>query len=69
MKRTLRTVKAFASESPFTEAQIRWWIFNAESNGLAPALVRIGRRIYIDVDQFDAWIDRQNPKPPAPAAG
>lgn len=68
MKRTLRTVKAFASESPFTEGQIRWWIFNAETIGLASAIVRIGRRVYIDADQFDAWIDRQNPKPPAPTA-
>lgn len=68
MKRTLRTVKAFCDGTPFSESQLRWWIFNAESNGLAPAIVRIGRRVYIDVDQFDAWIDRQSPMPPAPTA-
>jgi hypothetical protein len=56
MKRNLKTVAAFCSDSPFTENQVRWWIFNAESNGLAPAIVRIGRRIYIDLDRFDEWI-------------
>ena len=28
-------------------------------NGLSAAIVRIGRKILIDLDEFDAWIDRQ----------
>ena len=61
MTKNLKTVSAFAAASPFTEAQVRWWIFNEYTNGLAShgALIRIGRRIYIDVDAFDAWIDSQ----------
>lgn len=61
MARNLRSVSQFASDSPFTEPSIRWMIFNSETNGLAKAgaVVRIGRRVYIDPDAFDRWIDTQ----------
>lgn len=59
MQRNLKSVSQFAADSPFTESQIRWWIFNAAANGLQPAIVRIGRRVYIDVDAFGRWIDEQ----------
>ncbi|WP_108473180.1 DNA-binding protein [Rhodanobacter thiooxydans] len=59
MNRNLKSVTQFAAESPFTEAQVRWWIFNAATNGLQSAVVRIGRRVYIDVDAFSAWVDAQ----------
>lgn len=58
MIRNLKTVAQFAGDTPFTEAQIRWWIFNANSNGLASAFVRLGRRVYIDTDAFDTWLDQ-----------
>ena len=60
----LRTVAAFASESKgaFTEAQVRWWILNAESNGMAKAgvILRIGKRVYIDPEAFDRWVQQTN---------
>ena len=61
MTRTLKTVAAFAADSPFTEAQVRWWIFNEQSNRLAQhgATVRLGRRVYIDPAAFERWIDAQ----------
>lgn len=61
MKRPLKTVTAFAEQGPFTEAQIRWWIFNEATNGLRShgAVLRIGRRVYIDTDAFDSWIESQ----------
>jgi hypothetical protein len=61
--RDLHTVSQFASKTSFTEPQLRWWIFNAESNGLhrCKAVVRVGgRRVYIDAAAFDKWIDGQN---------
>jgi len=60
--RHLKTVAGFVSGSPFTEPQVRWWIFNSGTNGLADAgaIVRIGRRIYIDEDGFNRWLDEQN---------
>ncbi|MBB1471831.1 DNA-binding protein [Luteimonas sp. MC1782] len=61
MKRDLKTVAAFAADGPFTEAQVRWWIFNESQNGLQAegAIVRIGRRVYIDTLAFDRWIEAQ----------
>lgn len=61
MKRTLITVTQLANRSPFSEGQLRWWIFESSRNGLdeAGAIVRIGRRVYIDLAAFDSWIDQQ----------
>lgn len=63
MTRNLKGVDQFAAGSPFTVAQLRWWIFQAEQNGLSKAggLVRIGRRVYISEEGFDAWLRAQNP--------
>lgn len=62
IKRNLQTVAAVAATSVFSEGQLRWWIFMAASNGLeaANAVVRIGRRVYIDIDRFNDWIEQQN---------
>jgi hypothetical protein len=64
MTRKLQTVAAFADGSPFTEAQVRWWIFNERTNGMAEAGVikRIGRRVYIDPEAFDRWVEAQQPQ-------
>jgi len=61
MKRNLKSVASVAEAGPMTENQLRWLIFNAHDNGLNThgAIVRIGRRVYIDEDKFDKWIDSQ----------
>lgn len=61
MTRNLKTVPKFAEGSPFTEAQVRWWIFNERHNGMADhgVVVRIGRRVYMDVAAFDRWVESQ----------
>ncbi len=54
----LRTVTQLAEELPaFDEPAIRRLIFLAEENGLARAIVRIGRRVYIDIRGFNQWIE------------
>ena len=62
IKRNLQTVATLAASTPFSEGQLRWWIFMASSNGLeaASAVVRVGRRVYIDIDRFNDWIEQQN---------
>ena len=62
MKRNLEAVTILAAKGPFSEGQLRWWIFTSASNGLnaANAIVRVGRRVYIDLDRFDDWIEQQN---------
>jgi hypothetical protein len=51
-------------------ATLRWWIFHAETNGLKPALLKIGGRVYIDRAEFNKWLEGQRmaPKPLKPAA-
>lgn len=61
MKRNLKSVEQFCSGSPFSQNTIRWWIFRASENGLAEAgaIVRIGRRVFLDADRVEQWIDAQ----------
>ena len=51
-----------------TPSGLRHLIFNAEDrvssdgtiipgNGLAPAILRVGRRVLIDLDAFEAWLE------------
>ena len=51
-----------------TERYLRHLIFNAQDrkgsggtiirgNGFAPAIIKLGRRILIDLNEFDVWID------------
>ncbi len=60
----LKRVAKFAEEYGFTEASLRWMIFNAKTNGLAAsgAIVRIGRAVFLRPDKFDAWIESQQAK-------
>jgi hypothetical protein len=53
-----------------TQSYLRHAVFDAKDrvgsggtvipgNGLASAIIRIGRRVLIDLDRFDAWIEIQ----------
>ena len=67
--RKLQTVADMAKSGPFSEASLRWHIFNAASNGMdqAGAIVRVRRRVYLDPEGFDRWLRLQNPAPSASA--
>ena len=69
MRRNLKTVTAVAADGPFSEGQLRWFVFREHDNGLAKlgAVVRVGRRVYLDIDKFEAWITKQNQKRTAEA--
>ena len=58
VKRNIRTIAEVAREGPQTEPQLRWQVFNSASNGLDEysAVVRIGRRVYLDVDRYWEWV-------------
>lgn len=60
MKR-LATIKQAAKlyKGIFSEASFRWMIFNEKTNGFSVCLRRIGRRVLIDLDDFEKWIDTQ----------
>ncbi len=54
----LRTIKQLAAENPaFTEASLRWLVFNARHNGLHQAIIHVGRRVLIDKAQFVDWLN------------
>lgn len=54
----LRTLRQLAERNPaFTEGALRWHVFNAKSNGLDKAIVRIGRRVLVDELEFNRWLE------------
>ncbi len=64
MEKRLAPVKKIPELYPgaFTESSIRWLIFNAEHNGFAICVRRIGAKILLDLDLFEFWIDAQKDK-------
>ncbi len=59
--RRFATVKQVAElySKALTEPAIRWLIFNEKKNGFSSCIRRIGRKILIDLDSFENWIDTQ----------
>ena len=43
----------------FTESSIRYMIFTAESTGFDSCLIRLGKKVLIDLDQMDSWLESQ----------
>ena len=78
--RTLHTVPQFAEKNrAWTQAAMRALILNAEDrvnsrgeriagNGLASAIVRVGRKVLIDEQAFFAWIVEQQKRQSRAAA-
>lgn len=58
---TLLTVQQFTKAHPaFTHGGLRWLLFHRQQNGLERAVVKVGRKVLIDVDQFFLWLAQQN---------
>lgn len=52
------TPKTLPSAYPaIPEGVLRMWIAERGTNGLAPAVRKIGRRVFIDHRMFEAWLD------------
>jgi hypothetical protein len=66
MNRNLQRPARYVADSngTLTEGQVRWWIHNADQNGLAAAgaIIRVGRCIFLDVDAMDRWFAAQTQK-------
>lgn len=43
----------------FTQSSIRWLIMNEDKNGFSCCVRRLGRKLLIDLDEFESWIDQQ----------
>ncbi len=52
------TVKQMAQRHPaFSEASLRYHIFNETKNGIDKAIKRVGRKILIKEERFFEWLD------------
>lgn len=62
MNRELVSLAEMAKRGPISENGLRWLVLRAKENGLSQyrAIIRIGRRVYIDPAAFERWIDGQN---------
>ncbi len=57
----LFTLEQFAAQFPhaITVAALRWQLRHRDSNGLAPAVVRIGKKLCISKSRYEAWLATQ----------
>jgi hypothetical protein len=46
----------------FTMGQLRHYLLKRHKNGLEKAVRRIGKRLYLRKDLFEAWIEEQSCK-------
>lgn len=57
----LLTVKQFAQEKKFiSESGLRYLIFNADTNGFNKVIKKIGRKVLIDFNAFEDWLNTIN---------
>lgn len=51
------TIRQYAERYPWpSESGLRWMVFHAKSNGLESALIRVGKRIVLDLAAFNVWV-------------
>lgn len=55
---TIKDIPKYYSGA-FTEPSVRWLVFNEKANGFSCCVRRIGRKVLIDLDAFEQWIERQ----------
>jgi hypothetical protein len=62
--RNLVSVATLANLYPaLTESQIRAWVHNRQTNGFDTCVVKPNmRRVYIDVDRFEEWLEERTRK-------
>ncbi len=61
LNKRLATVRTIPNLYPdvFSESSIRWLIFNEKTNGFSSCVRRLGRKVLIDLDEFESWITKQ----------
>jgi hypothetical protein len=61
----LRTIEELANDRPalLTTQTLRYQLRNRNSNGLAPACVRIGKRLLISRSRYEAWLGTRAGEP------
>jgi len=58
LKRKLATVKELLDANPYmTNGWLRQQLFHRETNGLDACVLQMGRKLLIDVDEFEQWME------------
>lgn len=59
MLNPIRTVSIAAASAAtgFPENTLRHWIYGEGWNGSEEWIIRVGRRIYVDLDAFTRWLE------------
>ena len=56
----LVTVEELAAIGPWKVSQLRYWLYDADKNGLEAALIRPNpRRLYIHSARFKRWLEER----------
>lgn len=54
------TIKQAADLYPaFSESSLRWLVSHEKENNFSEVIRRVGRRILLDLDDFENWISKQ----------
>lgn len=57
---TLVNMKQLSKIYPvFTISTLRWFRFNGSNNGFNDCVLKIGRKLLIDVNKFEIWLSSQ----------
>lgn len=57
----LLSIRQFCEQNPaFTEGGIRHLIFHKDENDFDQCMLRVGRKILINVSAFFRWLDEKN---------
>jgi len=55
-----KNLAKYYPDAGLTLSSIRWMIFNKDTNGFDSCMSRMGgRKIVIDLDKFELWVDGQ----------
>ena len=68
-QRVFVPLSEMSKRHPIKESTFRYWVFNAESNGLNVCLSRVGGRVFVDEDAFLLWLDGFKNLPPCKQTG
>ena len=56
---SVRNLPGLYPNASITSSSIRWLIFNAEENGFNQCVLKMGRKILIDCEKFESWLEQE----------
>jgi len=67
--KNIRSVQQLAAETPISESGWRYHLLHRHENGLDAAVVRLGGRVYLDVERVGEWLETRREVRQAPGGG